>query len=206
MAAALADALPDFGSRQASGGGRVSPAPAIAVEAFDAEAALAQKIDAEVLRAREELRTELAAAHEAEMEALRETHRTELSDLQQVLGEKAAATIASTFADTEQKLRSIIGNAVARALAALMSDDLCDRSVEALGKAVSAALADREAVTLRIAGPAHLAERLLPLLGDHAAQAQFEEASGLDLTVEIDGSLIETRIGEWSAAIAEILA
>jgi hypothetical protein len=51
-----------------------------------------------------------------------------------------------------------------------------------------------------------LCDALKAQLGERARQVDFTEASGLDLTAEIDESLFETRLAEWSEALAEVLS
>jgi hypothetical protein len=57
-----------------------------------------------------------------------------------------------------------------------------------------------------VRGPQSLFETLSAALGDHAGEFSYVEAPGFDLAVTIDGNLFETRLSEWSAALADILA
>ena len=55
-------------------------------------------------------------------------------------------------------------------------------------------------------GPLSLFETLKASLGPRAANLDFVEAPGFDLTVAIDEAVFETRIAEWSAALSEALS
>ncbi|TIR88239.1 MAG: hypothetical protein E5X08_32115, partial [Mesorhizobium sp.] len=95
---------------------------------------------------------------------------------------------------------------VARIIGGVVSDDLQERSIEALARTVSAAIADSEAVRIGVRGPLSLFEPLKASLGDRAANLDFTEAAGFDLTVTIDETVFETRIAEWSASLSEVLS
>ncbi len=55
-------------------------------------------------------------------------------------------------------------------------------------------------------GPSSLFETLREALGSRAANLDFVEAAGLDLTVTIDETVFETRIAEWSSTLSEVLS
>ncbi|TIU24661.1 MAG: hypothetical protein E5W38_30465, partial [Mesorhizobium sp.] len=87
-----------------------------------------------------------------------------------------------------------------------VSDDLQKRSLDALTRTIGAAVADSEAVRIGVRGPLSLFEPLKAALGDRAANLDFTEAPGFDLTVTIDETVFETRIAEWSASLSEVLS
>ena len=88
----------------------------------------------------------------------------------------------------------------------LVSDDLQKRSLEALARTIGEAVADNEAVRIGVRGPLSLFETLKTALGPRAANLDFVEMPGFDLTVAIDEAVFETRIAEWSAALSEALS
>jgi len=61
-------------------------------------------------------------------------------------------------------------------------------------------------VRIGVRGPLSLFEPLSAALGSRAANLDFTEASGFDLTVTIDETVFETRIAEWSASLSEVLS
>ncbi len=204
-ALALVDALPDFGPRFAPRAAAPSVVAPVAVQsepAIDIEKLVA----AEIAQAEAALAERLQALHNAEIEALETAHHDQAEQLAHQLGAQAAAAIARAFDDAERRLLSHLDAAASRVLSAFLGDELQKRAVDALARTVAATLADRDAVRVRVSGPLHLSEPLANALGARAAQMEFTEAPGLDLAVDIDGNLIETRLSEWSAAIAETLA
>jgi hypothetical protein len=203
----LADVLPDFGPRTARPApvpGRLAPEPAPAPKAPlpDVDALVA----AAVARAEDALESRLAAEHAATLEAAGEAHAAECLRLQRELGEKAAAIIATRLDAMEQRIADTAAAAAARLLGSVLSDDLRRRSVESLARSIREAASDREAVRIRVHGPQSLFESLRDALGEDGAALDFAETASFDLTVSIDGSLLETRLGEWASVLAEALS
>jgi hypothetical protein len=130
-----------------------------------------------VAAAEQALNERLAQEHAAALQAEKDLHAEEVARLQQ------------HFADE-----------------GLLSDDLRDRSIDRLAGLIREALRDGEAVRIRIHGSPPLFEALKQKLPDHAGQFDFMESPDFDLSVAIDESVYETRLAEWSAALAEILA
>ena len=62
------------------------------------------------------------------------------------------------------------------------------------------------AARIGVRGPLSLFEPLKAALGSRAANLDFAEAPGFDLTVSIDETVFETRIAEWSASLSEVLS
>ncbi len=195
---ALIDALPDFGARPVLRAAPPPPAPPpVDIEALvahrvaEAEAALAERFQ-EALDAE---RAETEARHAAGMAAERAR-----------LGEAAAALIGERLADMEHRLATLGGDALARMLGSLMSEELQRRALARLAGVIRAALADRDAVRVEIGGPVSLIEPLRDALGDQPVAVDYVERPGFDVVVAIDGDLFETRLGEWSATLSDIIA
>lgn len=200
---ALADALPDFGAARhgarqpgdARAAGKVQPgeseAERLARAIADAEAALTER---------------LAREHQEKLAAERERHAAEIEATVASLGEKAADAIARGFADIENRIVSVLSAHAARILGVALTDDLQQRAVDEMERILREAIADRGAMRIRVRGTALLIDTLREKLGEHAGRVDFVEADGFDLTAEIDESLFETRIAEWSATLSEILS
>lgn len=203
---ALADFLTDFGRGPAPVAGEAAAMPSIAEvlapPPLDPEAILA----AEVAVAEARLRTELQTAAEAALAEQQQRHDAELEALRAELGALAGQRIAAELAAAEERFVALISDATARILSSMLSDDLNRRSVERLADMIRGAVADRDAVRIRVAGPQSLFETLQAALGPLAAQCDFAEAPGFDLTVAIDDALFETRLTEWSATIGEVIS
>ena len=217
----LADALKDFGagpprSAHAFAAGampgvgaaeRLAGFPPMAMampepEPVDVDALIAEAVAA----AEQALRERLAEEHAEALRVEKELHAEEVARLQQRFGEEASAKIDAGFAEMETRLAESTGMVVSRILGALLSDDLRDRSIARLADLIREALRDGEAVRVRVHGNLALFEALKQQLPGHAGQFDFMESPDFDLSVAIDESIYETRLAEWSAALAEILA
>ncbi|WP_246248988.1 hypothetical protein [Chelativorans alearense] len=209
---ALADALPDFGAGASAPGKRkpaadtfgtlreAPPAPAVAT------AERRPTIEEIVAKAEATLTERLQREHEEKLAAERERHAAEMEEAMTRLGEEAGTAVAARFAEMQREVVALTSAVTARILGVVLTEDLQKRAVDELARIVEAALEDREAVRIRIRGTTLLCSALKGKLGERAQQVGFTEASGFDLTAEIDESLFETRLAEWSEALAEVLS
>ncbi|AZO13327.1 hypothetical protein EJ069_00605 [Mesorhizobium sp. M2A.F.Ca.ET.043.05.1.1] len=210
VSAALFDLLPDFGSRtphasQAATSreaAHMPAAPAPHAPQADIGALIAEAVaDAEAT-----LEARLALAHQAALEAERQASDDAARAFLESFGGDLGAAVATRIEAMEQRVAELTGATVARIIGGLLSDDLQERSLQALSRAIAAAVADNEAVRIGVRGPLSLFEPLKAALGSRAANLDFAEAPGFDLTVSIDETVFETRIAEWSASLSEVLS
>ncbi|MBZ9988062.1 hypothetical protein LB572_13265 [Mesorhizobium sp. BH1-1-5] len=207
MASALFDLLPDFGSRtprasqppsaRAAEHIPVAPAPQADIGALIAEAVA----DAEAA-----LEARLALSHQAALDAERQANDDAAKAFLESFGGDLGAAVATRIEAMEQRVAALAGATVARIVGGLLSDDLQQRSLQALSRTIGAAVADSEAVRIGVRGPLSLFEPLQAALGSRVANLDFTEAPGFDLTVTIDETVFETRIAEWSASLSEVLS
>lgn len=212
-ALALADALPDFGSlsplRHAAPMGDMDahtrqPASVI-IPAPPAEPDPAI-VAAEVARAEAALAARLETEHQEALQALEQAHASAIAALEEKMGETLGGVIEQRLAQAGDRILELTGATVARILSVSATAGVQERAMSALSDCIRNALKDREAVRISIKGPRSLYERLVPALGRFAEQASYIEASDMDLTVSIDESVFETRMAEWSTALAEVIA
>lgn len=205
----LADALPDFASiaqPQPEERRAASREAARPIQPATGEPTLKELIAAEVARARAGVEQEWQARHEAELARERERHDAEITELAARSGAEAAGLIDRRFAELEAQLIEITTGVAARILGASLADDIRERAVAQLSDTIRAALSDGEAVRIRVRGAPSLCETLEKALGSHAEQIEFHVSDAFDLTVDIDDSIFETRLSEWSAAMTEVFA
>lgn len=202
--AALFERLTDFApqaQREPESAEPAAPAYPKAVPDPDVPAMIA----AAVALAEVELTERLSAEHQAALEAEQQRHAAEVEALGSRLGAETGAAISIRMAEMEARLVELTTDAAARIVAGLVSDDIRKRSIDALAKAILAALEDREAVRVKVSGPQLMFEALAEALGERRDSVDFTETSSFDLSASIDDNLFETRLGEWSAALSETL-
>jgi hypothetical protein len=204
---ALSDALPDFGHR---------PRPAPVVERppapIEVMPSAPPTIDVDAIIAREVEKTEasvtarLSAVYENTLQAEREKHAAELDALRADLGGRAGQLIGLRLAELEERVTSLTAASTARVLAGFASDQIQERSIAALSRAISDAMSDRDSVKVRVSGPPSLYEALRTAMGARADGFDYRETASFDLSVEIESSLFETRLAEWSRVVGEVVA
>ncbi|RUM97538.1 hypothetical protein EET67_12875 [Pseudaminobacter arsenicus] len=209
-ALALSDILQDFGKRPPSTGetaARTQPhAAAMATARPAPEPDVAAIIAVEVARAETALEQRLTEEHEAALAAERQRHAAEIEALLQRFGGETAALIDTGIVAMEERVAALATTGAARLISGVLTEDLHKRTLDSLAGSIRTAIADREAVRIRISGPQSLFSALAAALPDRAASFDYTEAPGFDLTVTIDGDIFETRLSEWSAALSEILS
>lgn len=206
--ASLSDLLPDFGTPQIPGGvavAHVDPHPHPPVQA-PAPVDVDKLVAMAVAKAEDALEARLTAAHADALEAERQVLADEAKALVVTLGTDLGTAIVDRTRELEHRLYDLMGDAVARIVSGLLSDELQKRSLVALERAIRDTLADAEAVRISVRGPLSLYEPLKAALGTRAANLDFAEAPSLDLTMTVNDTVVETRMSEWSAALSEVLA
>ncbi|MEO9615937.1 MAG: hypothetical protein ABJG86_14085 [Nitratireductor sp.] len=212
----LADMLVDFGKRndpapfEASmpefdlplGMQPAAPEP----DQPDIDALVAEAVDDAVRKAVADTTARLQADHAAALEAERDRHAAEVAALQAGIGEQLGTAIRDRFEATEKRLLDLTAEVVSRVLGPVLAEDLQHRSVARLAEIISAAIRDTETAKIRVHGPMSLYQALETALGEQAALLEFTESNGLDLSVDLDGSVYETRLSEWSVSAAKVLA
>ena len=204
MVMALADVLPDFGAPP-----RPARPPVHAQARSAAPAApqpdLGSLIAEAVATAEAALEAKLTHAHEAALAEEHAAHAAEIERLTQQFGNAMGTAVAERVAAAERELTALVTGSVARLMAHLLGEDLMKRSLEALADTVSGALRDREGVRMRVSGPPGMFEAFRATLPVSGINIDFQEAPGFDLTVDIGGTLFETRLSQWASALSEAI-
>ncbi|MDX8536373.1 hypothetical protein EN833_11420 [Mesorhizobium sp. M4B.F.Ca.ET.190.01.1.1] len=204
---ALFDLLPDFGTRSPRAGQPQAAAePERKPDEAPPQADIGTLIAEAVADAETALEARLAVAHQAALDAERQANADEAKAFLESFGGDVGQAVARHIDAMELRVTDLVGATLARIIGGMVSDDLQKRSLDALARTIGEAIADSEAVRIAVRGPLSLFETLAASLGPRAAQLDFVEAQGLDLTVVIDEAVFETRIAEWSASLSEVLS
>jgi hypothetical protein len=205
---ALADALTDFARPlpRAEPAGVNPPLAQPTRPVPPPQPGVNERIAAEVERARAQLAEQLASEHEAAIAKERERHEREMAELSSRFGKEAADLVESRLSAMEARLVELTTAVAARILGANLADELRQRAIDQLAEKIRNAMSDNEAVRVRVRGATSLCQAMEGALGDRSEQIDFVADDGFDLSVTIDDSIYETRLSEWSAAMAELLA
>lgn len=202
---ALADLLLDFAARP-----RPAATPSIAAARVEMPklAPLPEPPDVDALiadavgRAEAELAARLAAMYDERAAEDRERHEAELAALRSTLAVEFGARITAEIGELEKRTVDAATSVTARILGQIVNDDIAVRAVAALARSIRDAIADSDTIRIRVSGPQSLFMPLAAAMGDHARHLEFVETEGYDLNVVVDETLFETRIAEWSTALA----
>ena len=201
----LIDALPDFSPLGREVSATRSVAPPEPPQPLPEQPDITEIVRIEVAVAEEALRIKLEAEHAAAIEAEQAAHRQELAAQMENLGREAAAAIEARLGELEQALAARLSGEVARILGGLLTEDLQKRSVEELAARILEAVRDSETIRIEIRGPQSMFAGLSAVLGERIVNLDYIESDGFDLTATIDGTIIETRLSQWSEALSGIL-
>lgn len=174
----------------------VEPEPAIDLEAERAEAH-AEGFEAARAQAEEKWT--------AERQALEAAHAAELADLRARLEAQAAEKIEAGLNTIAGKLAAVIGEQTAAALVPFLDVSLADKAVDELADLIRKAMFDGDIGTITVSGPGEMFEKLKAALGSDAPVLRHVEADDLDLSVDIDGSVLVTRLSAWAASLRKVL-
>ncbi|MBK5567386.1 hypothetical protein [Ensifer sp. SSB1] len=167
-------------------------------------------IDTERRRAfaegRAEATAELVFEHERQIADLQAAHAAELAALTQRLEAETAARLAERFADLADSLVTALGDQTARVLAPVMEDALLQRAVADMAQMIKQGLVAGEGCTLVVKGPTQLFEALKRQLGEDMPLFRHIETDDIDLAVEMDGTILVTRMAAWADTVRKVLA
>ena len=212
VAAALADMLMDFGQAERRRSRPVEVCPPVPSNPAGAEPEPSARIDIDALLADERGRAEAEVTARLErhyneiLASQREAHAREIENILATAGGEAAARMLETLEGMEERLVAVTSAATARILGSIVSDDIRKRCIEELAQTIRRAAGDDETIRIRVKGPQPLFAALVEHLGDWAVHLEHVESDGMDLTVDINETVFETRLAEWSASLMEALS
>lgn len=216
MSRSLASVLKDFGDRpvpvaarrlavadvdKAGAGLPVFTSPAVD-PGPDVDSLIAEAVAA----AEAALSARLAEDHAEALRIERERHQEELAAVNRQVAEEASLRMQASVDNAERKIVDLTSAVVSRILGGVLTEDMRERSLERLAATIRDALADDDALRIRVRGSLPLYEALMTRLDGRTGQLDFTESPAFDLSVAINDSVYETRLAEWSAALAEALA
>ncbi|MBX3566814.1 MAG: hypothetical protein KF914_02065 [Rhizobiaceae bacterium] len=205
VALRLIDALPDFSAPNRETA--VEPAPPHAPEVQPPPLEppdVSEIVRMEVAVAEEAMRIKLETDFGEVLEAERAAHQQALDAQAERLGREAAGVIETGFSRLERNVVDLLSDQVARILGGLLAEDLQKRSIASLSARIIEACRTTDAIRIEVRGSPSMFAGLSSALGERAANIDFIEADGLDLSATIDGTVFETRLSQWSEILSGI--
>jgi hypothetical protein len=121
--------------------------------------------------------------------------------------EGVATIVAEQLKAAIDEIEARISTEVSRAVARFLSGAIRDRALNELADTVRALTLHGEATRLHVSGPPALLEAVQARLAEAGfAAADLTETDAAELTVNLDDTVIATRIGAWMDRVTAALA
>lgn len=206
MTSAVSRLLKDFGAPERT---RRS-LPSVARPEERAHAAPAVDIEAERAAAYEEgwraAAEESAARHAQDLAAREAKSREALAALARSHEQEMTGRIANALSTLVPDTTARVSDQLAGLLAPILAEDVTRRMVEAFARDLEQALGEEPGATVTVSGPRALFDRLAARLEGSGIALTHVEAEAADLSVELDGTTVETRLAAWTRALSEALS
>lgn len=166
-------------------------------------------LEAERAAAREEGRAEAIAECEerfaGELAAIAEEHAEEMMALVERHESEIMSVIHARFFDMTLAISQSVADQTLGVLLPVLDADVARRSVAALAHAVEAAFAEEKAAEVLVRGPTRLFEMLKPRLDEANVPCRHVEAETVDIYVEVNETVLTTRLSVWAQSLAEVM-
>lgn len=217
MSASIARFLKDFGETEAPAMpvAQTIDIPSASIDDFqfdDFEHSIPEPtLDPEELRAAafEEGRlaatVELTETFETERLALIESHGQELSAERGRVELEASEHLSARLTESMEQIASLFTAQAMAALAPLMTEELSRKAAVDLAELVKTSMFDGEAGKLIVKGPKPMFDAFIAALGLKEDQYQYTESSDYDLSVELDESIVVTRMSAWVSSLRKVM-
>lgn len=146
-----------------------------------------------------------AAAHEAEREQLEAEHARALAALREQLEGEAVIHLDNQIRSMRDALAMTLEDLTAAALAPVLQAALAAKAAEDLADMVRDILTSEGVTRLTVKGPIALFEKFRDALGAEAPELRHIENDDLDLSVDIDESVLVTRLSAWAGSVKKVL-
>jgi hypothetical protein len=146
----------------------------------------------------------LIAQHEEDIETLKQAHAFQLQGLGDAHESETIWMIHTRFHEMTQAISQTIAEQTFQVLVPVFDEEMCRRSIARLSDLVREALAESSVTTIIVRGPERLYVRLKPLLEMDGMQTRFVESTATDISVEINDTVLVTRLANWAQALSEV--
>jgi hypothetical protein len=175
---------------------QVEPEPQI-----DLEAERKQAFDEGYARARAELEEHFVG----QLATIAEEHQQEAVALQERHDSEVMRVIHARFFDMTVAISQSVADQTLQALLPIIDADVARRSVTALADAVRKAMTEEKAADVLVRGPMRLYEMLKPKFDERGIACRHVEAETIDILVEINETVLTTRLSVWAQSLAEVM-
>jgi hypothetical protein len=166
------------------------------LDAVAAEARAEGRREGEAL-AQQAVQAAIAAEQDAAAAALAEARRLWVED--------ESMALAAAFAEAIRGLEERLAASLARVLRPFLTEALRQAAISDLQATLAAIASDEQAGTLAVTGAADLAAALARRLDLPPGRLTVTAGSGPDLRIQVNGTVIESRLRAWGERVAGLV-
>lgn len=148
---------------------------------------------------------ELADKHAIELQTIELIHQREIEELKAKYEQELAMLIAARLSNIAFEVADLVSAATVKAVAPIIDGSIAEQAVTSLAALLREAILDGTAGPIVVRGPASLFALLEKAMSEKPGLLRHQETDDVDLAVEVDGSVLVTRISAWSASLKKVL-
>ncbi len=175
-------------------------------EAAEPEVDVEELCEAARLEGHEAASAELSKVHETEIATLMSMHAGELDELRATFEGQIASMVHERFEKLTRTLCDSLSENVLEILMPLLDEQIAKKTVDELSASIARAVSDKAVSEVVVKGPLRLFTALQRKLEPGGVTCRHEENDGVDIVVEVDGSVLASRLGVWKDGLAEVLS
>lgn len=150
-------------------------------------------------------RAELEEGFAGQLAAIAEEHEQMVRAQEERHESEVMRVIHARFFDMTVAISQSVADQTLQALLPIIDADVARRSVTALADAVRKALTEEKAADVLVRGPMRLYEMLKPEFDERGIACRHVEAETVDILVEINETVLTTRLAVWAQSLAEVM-
>ncbi|MDR7143348.1 hypothetical protein [Rhizobium sp. BE258] len=147
----------------------------------------------------------LSKTHADQLQAAELGYQRQLDELKEKYEQELAVLLAARLSGIAFEVAELVSAAAAKAIAPVVTEAVAEQAVADLAVLLKEAILDGAAGVVIVKGPANLFASLEKALGEKSGLLRHIETDDVDLIVEVDGSVLVTRISAWSASLKKVL-
>lgn len=147
----------------------------------------------------------LESRHRAALETAEIAHQRELAELREIFDRTMAETVSARLQQIAGEIALLVSEETAHVLAPVMDAEVAAHAVRRLAELIRAGILEGAAGMITVKGPAPLFAMLSAALPEDAALLRHVETADTELTAELDGTVLVTRISAWAASLKKVL-
>ena len=150
-------------------------------------------------------RAESEEGFAGQLATIAEEHAQEVRTMEERHDSEVMRVIHARFFDMTVAISQSVADQTLQALLPVIDADVARRSVAALADAVRKAMMEEMAADVLVRGPTRLFDMLKPKFDERGIACRHVEAETVDIIVEVNETVLTTRLQVWAQSLAEVM-